>query len=357
MGHNLGLDSVRGIAVVLVVFAHATTATLGGDVGVTLFFALSGFLITSLLLSEQAKYGRVWFTGFYMRRALRLFPALLLMLAVTPLIMWAVSDPRLSQYPWWAVLTGLYLMDYARALGFPETPFGHTWSLAVEEQFYLVWPILLLALIVFAKNRPTVLARSVAAITGVALAWRVVAPFAIGPEWAKYALDTSAFALLIGCLLATRVAAGLRVPRGRWVVWTSLAGLALLTVSTAATNHPLLYQYAPIAAAVLALFFVSAIAQDPPRILTVRPLLWFGTISYSLYLWHFALLKIEYGGEEPQGMILRLLIAAASVGVAAASWYFLERPLSRRYRDRWKPSRSPENVARVSTPRSAAVGL
>lgn len=345
MTRRRGLDALRGIAVLLVVLAHTTTKTLGGGVGVTIFFVLSGFLITTLLIKELGATGRVRLGAFYIRRALRLFPALLAALALTPLLMLAVGDPRLGAYPIWAVLSGLYLMDYARAAGFPETPFGHTWSLGVEEQFYIVWPLVLLLLVVVMRQRPRNLAAWTGSLSAIALAWRLVAPAVMPEGWTSYALDTNAFSLLLGCFTAALIAAGVRLPSHPAVTWSTLAALAAITCSTIVIDASLVWDYYTVAAALLAAVLVPAASTAAPRLLALRPLIWFGKISYALYLWHFVLLKIHYQGEEPRSLAVRVGLASLSIGMAWASWHLLEKQCLR-LKDRFEVSRDDEKSAR-----------
>ncbi|MDP9736955.1 acyltransferase family protein [Curtobacterium sp. 260] len=329
MSHRWGLDGVRGIAVLLVVLAHTTTKTLGGGVGVTIFFVLSGFLITSLLLKELDATGRINLGSFYARRALRLFPALLTVLAATPLLMLVTNDPRLHEYPLWALLTGLYLMDYARAVGLPETPLGHTWSLGVEEQFYLIWPVALILAFLGLRRNPRAFIVVVGIITLAAMVWRLLAPSVVSSDWTSYSLDTNAFPLLLGCFMATLSWAGVRLPSGPAVIWSTLGALAAITCSTIAIDAKYMWDYYPMAAAVIAAFLIPAASDVSRSFLVARPLTWLGKVSYALYLWHFVLLKIEYQGDEPRSVGLRVALALTSIALAWASWHAVEKPCLR----------------------------
>lgn len=323
-GRVRGLDGLRGIAVLLVVAAHTVERTLGGGVGVTMFFVLSGFLITSLLLQEKSVRGAIDLRAFYVRRALRLFPALAVVLALTPLLMLLVRDPRLAEYPGWLTVTGLYVMDFARAFGMPETPFGHTWSLAVEEQFYLIWPLALLFFIRKGRGDARSLANTVMVLFGVFLAWRILAAVVLDHSWVAYSLDTSAFALLLGCVLATRKAAGLRNPSGPLPFWIALGGLAGITLSVLVVDYEKVANFYVVPAAILSAIAVSSV-ESAPRILTARPLLWLGKLSYGLYLWHFVLLKLEFDGREPESLPVRAGLVLVSLLFAWGSWHLVEK--------------------------------
>lgn len=323
-----GLDALRGIAVLLVVAAHTVSRTLGGGVGVTIFFVLSGFLITSLLLKEQRTSGTLDLRAFYVRRALRLFPALAVVLAVTPILMALVNDPRMDQYGQWAFVAGLYLMDFARAFGMAETPLGHTWSLAVEEQFYLLWPLLLIFLIQRSGGDSRRLAKLVGGVFVVFLAWRVVAAIIMDHSWVAYSLDSSAFALLLGCFLASRRAAGMPLPSGAIAFWAALLVLAAITVSTLVVDYADVANYFVIPAAIAAAVAVSSVGSATV-ITKIRPLVWFGKLSYGFYLWHFVLLRLEFGGQEIQSMTGRAGLVALSLFIAWLSWTLVEAPCLR----------------------------
>src|ERR1700710_2781147 len=155
-----------------------TTVRYGGVVGVTVFFVLSGYLISSILLAEHAATGRINLRAFYTRRALRLFPALALLIVALPFLQKLVADPPLTyRYVRWAGSAALYLGDFVRAGGGTLGPLDHTWSLAVEEQFYLVWPLVLLALLHWARGDARKLLHGVAGLAVASAGWTVLAAF------------------------------------------------------------------------------------------------------------------------------------------------------------------------------------
>ncbi|MCS5496108.1 acyltransferase [Cnuibacter physcomitrellae] len=340
----VALDGIRGVAVLLVVIGHVsgTVAPYGANVGVTLFFVLSGYLITSLLLKEHARFGNINFLFFYARRALRLYPALLAILVLTPLLLLIAGDDRVGGYPLNAIFTGLYLSDFLEASGRSMEYFNHTWSLAVEEQFYLVWPLLLALLLLAAarlgsRSTPWLFGTFVVVLTALALGWRVVATLVLDSDRVYYAPDTNAFILLLGCSMAVLPSTWMRqVPK-----WAAVAALAALIALSVALRNPSDdgRNWVVVASSVFAVIAIAG-SLDGNKILSFRVLTFFGAISYGLYLWHNVLLRIEWGGEDPGGL-MRPGLALLSIGVAYASFKLLETPIQRRLKSR---------VTRVAVP-------
>lgn len=336
MKHVAGLDGLRAIAVAAVVVFHAGQPALapGGFLGVDLFFVLSGFLITGILAREFDRDGTIALGGFYLRRALRLMPALVLLVAVyllaAPLV-W--PDHGALAHARDAAVTLTYLSDYGYALWHVPEYLSHSWSLSVEEHFYLVWPLLLP--VILRLKRP---ARAVALLYLVAAAWRAFAFIDDGWSAAYYRFDVRFAGILLGCWLALwlreRGNAGREaalpvsplVPAGALVLaflyarWGSLA--ACLTVL------PL----AELAAAALILGVVRpAVRIDGwfQRLLASGPLTALGRLSYGVYLWHYPIVLIT---RETMPLLPSLLVcAAASVALAWLSWNSVEA-LGRRWR-------------------------
>lgn len=320
------LDGVRGIAILLVVASHVSPrfVPFGGIAGVTLFFVLSGYLITSILVSEHDKTGRIDLRAFYIRRFLRLAPALLALLVFLGVLMAVVGDERSSDYPFHALLAALYVGDIALAGGHPMGLLLHTWSLAIEEQFYLVWPIVLGLLLSRARDRRS-LTTVVASAAALAFAYRLVAAIVWGFERVYFAPDTNAFALLLGCALAAR-------SRGRHVLrpnvslmWVSIAALGAMSVMPLFKTHRLdfLELSAPVTG-VFALLLVM-IARGVHGGLLSNPLLvWFGKISYGWYLWHVPLIYLQIDGVS-NGTARYIAGAVVSLGAAWLSWILLEK--------------------------------
>ncbi|UOE42756.1 acyltransferase family protein [Agromyces larvae] len=293
-----GLDGLRGIAVLCHYDIGKVRA--GGAIGVTVFFVLSGYLITTLLVSEFRATGRIDFKAFYMRRIIRLLPAFLLLVAVTLVILTVFQDPTRVSYWGHALASIAYIADYVSATGSSMSVVGHTWSLAVEEQFYLLWPLVLLGVLTLALQRRREPLVAIALILGAAVVWRVAASVVLSPDWVYHAFDTNAYALLTGCLIAvllihrpnlvgwrTATFAGRRV--SATIAWSSLALLV-------GCSFWILPFYPGNWICVLAILLTGALliaGVERLPILSWRPLRWFGTISYGLYLWHAPLLFVR----------------------------------------------------------------
>ena len=305
------LDSLRGVAVILVFLQHAQLTIFGnsGAIGVTIFFTLSGFLITSLLVGEREATGLVDLPRFYWHRGLRLLPAVTVLVAVV-LVLGAVTGQSMVLQSA-AVMT--YIGNWADIAGLNMWVLGHTWSLAIEEQFYLAWPALLLVL-------PSRRAQLIACVVGVVVAIGLrAAVFDPAPDaiWRYYqGTDTRADALLIGCALAL---IGKSAPR-----WVGLLGAAALVavVALVQDDHMLASIGLPATAVATALL----IAGRTP--LTWRPLIALGGISYGFYLWHFPVIGLTrpYIG----GLSGPLVVAGwfvVTLACAVASRRLIELPM------------------------------
>jgi peptidoglycan/LPS O-acetylase OafA/YrhL len=361
LGYVPALDGARGVAIALVVSFHAFDRPVGGFLGVHVFFVLSGFLITSLLLDEWRRTGRISLRSFYARRALRLFPALLVFVAAYLAVQTArelvTPDALALSAAAKGALAGLfYVSNIVQAAG---THLGvsvvHLWSLAVEEQFYVLWPLTLIGLLALGARR-----RGVAAFLIGAIALLVLHRFRLyheGADWRRLYLapDTTFDALLIGCLAGVWFVSG-RLPRPlasrSFLTGFAIVGAAgaAVTVLTLGTHDRVLYA-GPLSAfaaavAVLVLLVVTRPEGLLARGLSVRPLVYLGRISYSLYLWHLIALELAWRGlDAPTGVGLVMGLAAA-----AASYHFVEMPFLRRKRRRREaidaqPARSAEMQA------------
>jgi peptidoglycan/LPS O-acetylase OafA/YrhL len=314
------LDGLRGVAILLVVASHSHVlpAMTGGMVGVTLFFVLSGFLITNLLMREVEDHGRIDLWAFYGKRGLRLLPALCAYMLGISAILFIWTDVPLLDTAWPPLL---YLANYAQISGMDLFAHGHTWSLAVEEHFYLVWP-LLIGLGVARKIRW--LAVAVVALMG----WRFVSAF-INLEWTYMGTDTNAYALGLGALMASiyRIR-GFSTPSGHTGI-LALAGLVALSLVSARDLAGLydLGIWLPTVAALLAAIVVwVAVAGHGPSLLSSKTLAWFGLTSYALYLWHAPLLRLPGLADTRATRLVAVLIAIA---VAYLSWSLVEGPIMR----------------------------
>jgi peptidoglycan/LPS O-acetylase OafA/YrhL len=334
LGYRPALDGIRGVAVVLVLARHVWPEGGAGMVGVDLFFVLSGFLITCLLIEEWDENGAISFTAFYARRALRLLPALYAMLAVFVgcSLLFARGD-RLDHALKSAGLAGTYLTGYAAFDNFPNSrPLGPVWSLAVEEQFYLLWPLILwLALRRgWSLQRGAVLAVVLAALN---VGFRIVSWLHWGVR--IYTLPTTwADGLFIGCAVALGWKAGLfptRIPSMlAWSGWLTLFFLGLWQTMriSGPTYGPVLTSIA-VVSAVLILAAARGEGGFPTALLASRPARWVGRRSYAIYLWNASLIAAVPAAWKPH-VVLAALAAAASFGVAELSWRFVESPALRR---------------------------
>ena len=349
------LDGLRAIAAFSVALYHwPLTQMSGGWLGVDVFFVLSGFLITSLLLAEYTKTETIDFKAFYFRRLLRLLPALVFFLV--GLCAYYLLHRNTKFDLKWSVLPVLfYYGNWVRALDWPYSLglAGHTWSLSIEEHFYFVWPLLLFCLLRVVKSRRGISWFVVAAILLSAglrgyLFWR--SGFA---DRGYYGSDTRADGLLIGCLVAivkpTRILA--RFPRSfPWIL--VVVGLALLVFGPP-YDSPAWYYGGLLAVAVAVALFLVWIQSDSQSVIkSVLRLpwrVWLGQISYAFYLWHMLLMAVvmRFYGRAPFATLLYL---GSCVGMAAVSQYLVERPFLRLKDRLWRkePVNSRSEIVRTS---------
>ena len=341
LSHVQPFDGLRAVAVLAVMVHHAHVPRgLGGFLGVDIFFVLSGFLITALLVQERDRNSRIDFRRFYMRRALRLFPALTVMtiLVGAVLLAWPSGELRSNSFtslPFaLAYLTNYFAMIAERGLGV----FGHTWSLAIEEQFYLLWPPVLAAGL--KRWKPSVVATmAVIGAAAIAMARALVWLGSSDIELVYFPLHARGDALLIGCaaaLVMTASPAALVVSVGRRLGWLGLAaGLFIAAVAAVATTGSgYMYICGLAMVAVGAVVVIAQLAANPTsclgRILSWRPLAAIGGISYGLYLWHFPVFELVKDAYPM--MPFRYLVVvqfAGSFVAAVASYVLVEKPFLR----------------------------
>lgn len=334
MNYRPEIDGLRALAVVSVILFHADFAMFsGGFVGVDIFFVISGYLITSIIISDlsQQKFSIV---RFYERRARRILPALFLVIAVSTAVAWTIMVP--TQFKAFAqsvvsvVLFSSNIFFWLKSGYFDapalETPLLHTWTLSVEEQFYIVFPLVLLVL--------WPLRKAVVLIGIIALG---LVSFALA-EWgsrvwgmaAFYLLPFRAWELMAGAACA--VLLRYRPPRQKDL--PSVAGLAMLVLAVFAfeetTRFPSVFTLLPVVGTCLLVVYCGGNARLG-RLLASRPLVAVGLVSYSAYLWHqpmFAFARLS-ADTPPPGWVM-LALSAAAVALAALSWRFVEQPFRTR---------------------------
>ena len=333
------IEGLRGLAILLVVAYHAGLPLPGGFVGVDVFFVLSGFLITGLLVRERERNGRISLPAFYARRARRILPAAAVTIAVTACAMpFFVSPLDLSRFSGDGIASALSFVNVRFAAGDLDyfapngalSPFRQFWSLAVEEQFYLLWPALLVA----ATWRGTPRRVAGAAIAAVLVA-SLVACVQVGQiagPLAFYLLPTRAWQLAAGGLLAIASPQVSRMP-GRLAAalgWAAVPALAFAALRfDASLSYPGLYALLPTAAAA-ALVASGDRRGSPGAVLRAGPMRFLGRISYSLYLWHWPFLALPAVllGAAPSAPLTAALVAGAVVA-SYLSYRFVEQPFRR----------------------------
>ncbi|TGB36433.1 acyltransferase family protein [Mycolicibacterium peregrinum] len=377
------LDGIRAIAVALVLAGHGgVPGVAGGFIGVDVFFVLSGFLITSLLLDEFRRTERIDLKGFWIRRAKRLLPAMVLMtLAVViarPLFpseaVTSLREDAVGAFFWMANWVFVAADTDYFSQGATPSPLQHTWSLAVEEQYYLLWPLLVLAAALLVRRRSTgavrvvVFVLAVLGVVGSAVAAILLSGDAGELNRVYFGTDTRAQALLIGAAAAALLVRDwsaltvsgtlIRTRWRRWVAWTlPVIGIAVLalaahlaTGSADEFHHGLL-----IVVAVGAVLVVAPVALDQDgyvaRALAWFPLVTLGVISYGVYLWHWPIFLILNGERTGlSGWSLLALRCAVTIAVSWVSWWAIEQPVRH-----WRPQHVPMLRLAAATVATAAV--
>jgi len=351
-----GLDGLRALAVLAVIAYHLNLSWApGGLLGVCIFFVLSGYLITDILVVPGKSSLGMNLKEFWLGRARRLLPALFVMLM--GVIVWiAVYDPtRLSSLGndvlaaifyssnWWSIF---HKVSYFASFG-PASPFGHLWSLAVEEQFYLVWPLLLGVGLRYIPERRRLIGLIMALAVASAAAMAIIYTPGVDPSRVYYGTDTRAFALLIGAVLALvwpsrELSADL--PHQRRLILDAVGGAGLLVILLMiwkSNQYQTFLYYGGLVLFSIAAAAVVAVLAHPAsrlgRLFGTPPLRWLGVWSYGIYLWHYPVIVLTSPAVNTGGVNIELALGqtALSIALAAISWYFIENPIRR---GKWKPS-------------------
>ncbi|MCQ2752222.1 MAG: acyltransferase [Coriobacteriales bacterium] len=347
------LDGLRTLAVFAVILYHLNVpGSQGGLLGVTVFFVLSGYLITGILINEFETSGSIKLLKFWLRRIRRLFPAIVFVVLIVACFCIFINHPLLTKMKpdiipglfwfenWWYVIRD---MSYFEALGDPS-PLTHFWSLAIEEQFYLVWPIILLIIFKLGGNKKIVriLCLILAAISAGLMAF-LYDPL-IDPTRVYYGTDTRAFSLLIGGWLSI-VWPGITFTENRTqtvsrksiaifdiVAFIALLGLLAMMIFVEGTSA-FMYRGGIVIASILTAVIIANLVHPRTllsKIFSFYPLVWLGKRSYAMYLWHFPiilLLKplVRLEGGYPWWFVL--LAIALTILISAISFTFVEEPI------------------------------
>ncbi len=343
--HLAALDGLRGLALLGVLLFHADGVLPGGYLGVDLFFVLSGYLITSLLLREYRETGRVDLYRFWVRRCRRLFPALLSLIPAIaiygrffarPEDLQALRGEALASLGYFANWHAIFSHRSYWQLFAAPSPLEHTWSLSIEEQFYVVWP--LLAAFLLKHRGPRALLALALTLTAASVVAMLLVFSPADSSRAYLGTDTRMAAILAGAALAMVLAPGtsLRTKRVRQLDWLGAAaglGLAVAWCTLRGTN-PWLYRGGFWLTELAVLVLIACAVMDQKsrvaRVLSLQPLRLLGTISYGVYLWHWPVnVFVTTERVHLQGVLLQAVRFAITFAIAIVSYRYLERPIRR----------------------------
>jgi peptidoglycan/LPS O-acetylase OafA/YrhL len=343
-----GLDGIRALAVLAVILYHLGFGWAGGGMlGVGVFFTLSGYLITDLLLNHWKRHGELGLRTFWLRRARRLLPALFAMLAIVSVLVAVFDSGALGALRRQAVSAAFYFANWSTIAQHGSyfsrfatpLPLDHLWSLSIEEQFYLVWPLVLLGGIWVARGRARLALLTLALAAGSLVLMGSLYHPGYDPTRVYEGTDTRAFGLLIGAALAmvwpSRVpprAARARTRKGLDAAGlVGLVGIAVLVWRTGPVSS-FLYPYGFLLLSLATAALIAAAVNPASRLgsaLGWRPLRWIGVRSYGIYLWQWPIIILlsPRPGAQPAGRAA--IEVVTTVAVAALSWRFLEDPIRR----------------------------
>lgn len=346
--YMVGLDSLRGLAILGVILYHINFNWMpGGFLGVTVFFVLSGYLITDILAMEWKRNKRIDLKKFWLSRARRLLPGMLVMLVITLAWITIFHSSLLEKMRgdslaalfyvsnWWYIYHKLSYFDNFNQI----SPLNHFWSLAVEEQFYVVWPFIISLGLYYIKKQSRMILLICLGAFASALAMAILYEPGVDPSRIYYGTDTRAFSLLIGAVLAlvwpSNRLANKIIPKARFIL-DVVGGIALIIILVMfwKTNQydPFLYKGGMVLLSIATALLVANLAHPASRIaqfLRFRPLRWVGIRSYGIYLWHYPILtlttpKVNGGDFSIIRAILQFLLI---ILIAQISWKFIEKPI------------------------------
>jgi peptidoglycan/LPS O-acetylase OafA/YrhL len=342
------VQGLRAVAVVAVILNHVIGWPAGGFAGVDVFFVISGFLITGLLLRDREQHGRVSLRTFYAKRMRRILPAAVtVLIATTVAAFFLFNRPRAMSTVWDAVSSLFFVSNWRFAAEGTDyfhatdavSPLQHFWSLSVEEQFYLVWPWLMLLVLAVAARSVRASATRVRVAVGVVLALIVAGSFAYAlwetatsPAPAYFSTLSRVWELGVGALLAAATPVLARLPLALRVLggWIGLAGIvASFFVISADSPFPGPWAAFPVLAT--ALVIAAGVGGRQRHLVPlVNPVSVFvGDLSYSLYLWHFPILVFLLVLMPQQTMTVTLIILGLTLAVSLVSYFLIEQPLHR----------------------------
>jgi peptidoglycan/LPS O-acetylase OafA/YrhL len=381
-----GLDGLRAIAVLAVIAFHLGFEWApGGLLGVGIFFTLSGYLITDILLSQLARRGHIRLGKFWLARARRLLPALFAMLIIVVAWVTIFGPAQPQQFRDAVIANAFYVGNWQLILGDvsyfarfePPGPLNHLWSLAIEEQFYILWPFILLIGVKLVREAPLpsgVRPRLAIATLGLALVSAILMAAlyrpSLDPSRVYYGTDTRAMELLFGAALAMvwpsrKLSHGISAGARNTLDLAGVAGLLVIALMVWQTDQysSFLYRGGFVLLSIATVMVLAPLAHPACRlgaILGWKPLVWVGVRSYGIYLWHFPIIVLTTPGGVANGreLLRAALQVAATFGIAALSWRYLEEPIRRGALGRfWRRLRSGEwQPASLSREGWAAVG-
>lgn len=346
--YMVGLDSLRGLAILGVILYHINFNWMpGGFLGVTVFFVLSGYLITDILAMEWKRNKRIDLKKFWLSRARRLLPGMLVMLVITLAWITIFHSSLLGKMRgdslaalfyvsnWWYIYHNLSYFDNFNQL----SPLNHFWSLAVEEQFYVVWPFIISLGLYYIKKQSRMILLICLGAFASALAMANLYEPGVDPSRIYYGTDTRAFSLLIGAVLAlvwpSNRLANKIIPKARFIL-DVVGGIALIIILVMfwKTNQydPFLYKGGMVLLSIATALLVANLAHPASRIaqfLRFRPLRWVGVRSYGIYLWHYPILTLTTpkGNAGDFSIIRAILQFLLIILIAQISWKFIEKPI------------------------------